>query len=663
MKKTDLERKKMTVDEINKKIQERGVSVEEAPNLIKRAKQLKMPSEVITQIIIVTGNREFMRKCAEDPDTPILSVDRVKIIKLVRNEEFTLNMLFGRRGTFMTREKAELIKSLDDIDSIIVCLNARELQIDSHVRANIVIEKNDLELIKGCLKTPQLMYPQDVKRVLQSIKDKSILRRFLDDVAMSDHKVAILEAIGDKEFAKECVKTKGLISYQQKAVIEYINDPEFTRACLKDKEINLNQEQKVELIQAIETPAFIRECLKDDEIGLESSSKVKLIKTTRNEKTIQEYMTNPELGLKKQERLVLALEFGNDDLVQQLMAETTQEVKEIKIPEGMTVGIEIEAANLEVNNSIFKRWKSKEEESVENGAEYTSPILTGSKGDSEEIYFVCNALKTMGAIVNGECGGHIHIGEKFLTTAQSYRNLVELWCNSEEILYAISNKEGEITRLKAVEKHAVPLSGKIEKAIKRQQIYVDDRTRECDLLMSLIDIQKDRYSSVNFKNYAHRIKETIEFRLSNGTLDPDVWVENINLFGGIMNSAERLASIQKKQTRTQEEEQYLRDFEELKDPTITQEEKLKRLLALAIPEEDRHIYQARYDTNMAMLEKSGLVLSEIREKTAKKPIDIGRIEQSLFTGEKAVKAQSIIEAERRLEQDRCRNAQETELEI
>mgnify|MGYP003370362582 FL=1 len=653
----------MTVDEINKKIQERGVSVEEAPNLIKRAKKLKMPSEVITQIITVTGNREFMRKCAEDPDTPILSVDRVKIIKLVRNEEFTLNMLFGRRGTFMTREKAELIKSLDSPEEIITCLIAKELQLDSHIKANIVIEKQDVELVKQCLKNPQIMYPEDIKRVLQSVKDKNVLREFLDEVAMSSHKVAIIETIGDKEFAKRCVKDKGLVAYQQKDLIAYINDPEFTIQCLRDREIKLNQQDKVELIQTIEEPYIIKECLKDERLDLSPASKVKLIKATRDEKTIKEYMENPELGLKKQERLVLALEFGNDDLVQQLMAETTQKVKEIKIPEGMTVGIEIEAANLEVNNSIFKRWKSKEEESVENGAEYTSPILTGSKGDSEEIYFVCNALKTMGAIVNGECGGHIHIGEKFLTTAQSYRNLVELWCNSEEILYAISNKEGEITRLKAVEKHAVPLSGKIEKAIKRQQIYVDDRTREYDLLMSLIDIQKDRYSSVNFKNYAHRIKETIEFRLSNGTLDPDVWVENINLFGGIMNSAERLASIQKKQTRTQEEEQYLRDFEELKDPTITQEEKLKRLLALAIPEEDRHIYQARYDTNMAMLEKSGLVLSEIREKTAKKPIDIGRIEQSLFTGEKAVKAQSIIEAERRLEQDRCRNAQETELEI
>ena len=653
----------MTTEEFLKKIKERGVSVEEAPNLIKKAKQVGLPSEIITEIILETNNKEFIRGCANDSDTPVRSPDRVRLIKAVNDSEFTLAMLLEKKGMFMTKEKAELIKSLDSPEEIITCLIAKELQLDSHIKANIVIEKQDVELVKKKIKTPQIMYSEDIKRVLQSVKDKNVLREFLDEVAMSSHKVAIIETIGDKEFAKRCVKDKGLVAYQQKDLIAYINDPEFTIQCLRDREIKLNQQDKVELIQTIEEPYIIKECLKDERLDLSPASKVKLIKATRDEKTIKEYMENPELGLKKQERLVLALEFGNDDLVQQLMAETTQKVKEIKIPEGMTVGIEIEAANLEVNNSIFKRWKSKEEESVENGAEYTSPILTGSKGDSEEIYFVCNALKTMGAIVNGECGGHIHIGDKFLTTAQSYINLLELWCNTEEILFAISNKAGEITRVGAVEKHAVPLSGKVESALKKQQIYVDDRTREWDLLMGIIDIQKDRYSSINFKNYTHRIKETIEFRLSNGTLDPDVWIENINLFAGIMNSAERLASIQKKQTRTQEEEQYLRDFEELKDPTITQEEKLKRLLALAIPEEDRHIYQARYDTNMAMLEKSGLVLSEIREKTAKKPIDIGRIEQSLFTGENAVPARKIVEAESRLERDTVREIPEKELEI
>ena len=77
------------------------------------------------------------------------------------------------------------------------------MQLDSHIKANIVIEKQDVELVKQCLKTPQIMYPEDIKRVLQSVKDKNVLREFLDEVAMSSHKVAIIETIGDKEFAKD----------------------------------------------------------------------------------------------------------------------------------------------------------------------------------------------------------------------------------------------------------------------------------------------------------------------------------------------------------------------------------------------------------------------------------------------------------------------------
>lgn len=653
----------MTTEEFLKKIKERGVSVEEAPNLIKKAKQVGLPSEIITEIILETNNKEFIRECANDSDTPVRSPDRVRLIKAVNDSEFTLAMLLEKKGMFMTKEKAELIKSLDSPEEIITCLIAKELQLDSHIKANIVIEKQDVELVKQCLKTPQIMYPEDIKRVLQSVKDKNVLREFLDEVAMSSHKVAIIETIGDKEFAKRCVKDKGLVAYQQKDLIAYINDPEFTIQCLRDREIKLNQQDKVELIQTIEEPYIIKECLKDERLDLSPASKVKLIKATRDEKTIKEYMENPELGLAKQERLVLALEYGNDDLVQQLIAENKQEAKRIKIPEGMTVGVEIEAANLEVNPNLFKRWKAKEEESVENGAEYTSPILTGSENDSHQIYFVCNVLRTMGAQINEKCGGHIHIGDKFLTTAQSYINLLELWCNTEEILFAISNKAGEITRVGAVEKHAVPLSGKVENALKKQQIYVDDRTREWDLLMEIIDIQKDRYSSINFKNYNHRIKETIEFRLSNGTLDPDVWVENINLFGGIMNAAEKLRRIKEKAIRTPEERAYAQQFQKIKNPTATQEEKLEGLLELAIPEEDREIYRERYYTNMAMLEENGIILSEIRAKTAKHSIDIGKIGQSLYTGENAVPARKIVEAESRLERDTVREIPEKELEI
>ena len=72
---------------------------------------------------------------------------------------------------------------------------------------------------------------------------------------------------------------------QQKDLIAYINDPEFTIQCLRDREIKLNQQDKVELIQTIEEPYIIKECLKDERLDLSPASKVKLIKATRDEKT------------------------------------------------------------------------------------------------------------------------------------------------------------------------------------------------------------------------------------------------------------------------------------------------------------------------------------------------------------------------------------------
>lgn len=138
----------MTTEEFLKKIKERGVSVEEAPNLIKKAKQVGLPSEIITEIILETNNKEFIRECANDSDTPVRSPDRVRLIKAVNDSEFTLAMLLEKKGMFMTKEKAELIKSLDSPEEIITCLIAKELQLDSHIKANIVIEKQDVELVK-----------------------------------------------------------------------------------------------------------------------------------------------------------------------------------------------------------------------------------------------------------------------------------------------------------------------------------------------------------------------------------------------------------------------------------------------------------------------------------------------------------------------------------
>ena len=66
-----------------------------------------------------------------------------------------------------------------------------------------------------------------------------------------------------------------------------------------------------------------------------------------------------------------------------------------------------------------------------------------------------------------------------------------------------------------------------------------------------------RYSGINFMNTGSQGKNTIEFRLANGTIDPDTWIENINLFGGLVKSAQELAEIQKKPENERTEERFL----------------------------------------------------------------------------------------------------------
>ena len=55
-------------------------------------------------------------------------------------------------------------------------------------------------------------------------------------------------------------------------------------------------------------------------------------------------------------------------------------------------------------------------------------------------------------------------------------------------------------------------------------------------------------------NVTNNYKKTVEFRIPNGTIEPETWIENINLFGGIISASEKLNIIQSKseEMRTRE---------------------------------------------------------------------------------------------------------------
>ena len=149
-------------------------------------------------------------------------------------------------------------------------------------------------------------------------------------------------------------------------------------------------------------------------------------------------------------------------------------------------------------------------------------------------------------------------------------------------------------------------------------------------------------------------KGTIEFRLSNGTIDENTWIENINLYGGIVKAAEDLAQIQAKaeEQRSEAEKKKIACLEQLKEE-VSPEDKLDALLELTIPEEDKDIYRERYDVNHKLIEEDVKLKTEITGKTAKKPIVINKnkVGRAVFTGEKAVTGQDYEKGVEMLKRD------------
>ena len=312
----------------------------------------------------------------------------------------------------------------------------------------------------------------------------------------------------------------------------------------------------------------------------------------------------------------------------------------IKLPKRMTIGAEIESEGIHSNliRKIIKNLKSDWEEEIDtslnSGVEVKSPIIHGN--DEQRVYEmneICLLLNRLGQKISDRCGGHIHIGSDYLTTKESWMNLLQLWSNNEELLYIIANKEGEAPRV-MLSSYAKPYSGALEKKLNEKTVQLE--TIE-DVKKLAKDVQNGAGDyGINFNNLGNE-KNTIEFRIPNGTIDAKTWIENINLFGGIVKASEDLALIQNKQPedRTDEEITKLKLFEKLNNDGISDSERLEILLQIVIPIEDRDIYRKRYITNSKLYEKS-VVKDFIRKKLSKKKINFNSTRIKKFGVEQRV---------------------------
>lgn len=170
-------------------------------------------------------------------------------------------------------------------------------------------------------------------------------------------------------------------------------------------------------------------------------------------------------------------------------------------------------------------------------------------------------------------------------------------------------------------KHAAPISPAISEAIEKGSINLNSEEDLDKFIEQLQNVQTEendekdmlgRTTSINLLKINNG-RNTIEFRVPNGTINPNTWIENVKLFGRIVQMSEKLAQIEKKdESEKSEEDKHLEKLMHDLKKNLPENEKMEVLLELLFTEEERNLYRERYDENSRRLEGYNDTISSLK---------------------------------------------------
>ena len=282
---------------------------------------------------------------------------------------------------------------------------------------------------------------------------------------------------------------------------------------------------------------------------------------------------------------------------------------DIGIDPRISIAPEIEANNdygiqIELSEQRgFEEYVVDRDATVPNGNEVAPRYpFHNIKGDIAKFCGLCEAMKDMGyyySEVSQNAAGQINLGLDYLDTKEAILNFYEIYGNCEELLYYICNEEGQLfrqdvyanSRIKAISE----IIGKrvLDEELSRHDVIelFNNRYYGEDKAIKGLQYKKNSVClrGTNDKDYR------LEFRIPNGGCNYRTWIDNIRLFGKMMEISKRLADMMKKDYLSSEEENLLRLKIELQDNKLSIEEKLVMLMNLLFKDNNiKQIYYNRY---------------------------------------------------------------------
>lgn len=482
-----------------------------------------------------------------------------------------LEALFARKDV-STKLFTSLFVQIKDTTLFLRLIVNYQTKLDFRIYPNL----NEIADDDAKLKILPFIYEQDTRlNLISSLKDIKKIEGFLDEFREKEDFLARLAVLGDDDFKLKIISLTTSSYVYAVASRGFISRLKARRAV----DIIESVDDKVTFVSnsfddIFKAEFLLKNKLNDTDIGIILAT----IIDQRLQNTLSKYFYQIkgdeifyEMGYDKEYPILDAL----DDA----------------LPLDLKFGVEIECTGtssryvLSYNQKPLRRYIVKEEGSVTDGIEFTSPILQYSKEDLKSIYEVCDFIRQNGFYADDECGGHIHYSAKFLDNYSAWLLLFYLFSKMEKILFFISNKENTFPRY-GISQYSIPIS----KVLKRFLPNFLETNSILELITAVqkISPKKQKYS-LNLNHIGYEF-DTIEFRMPNGSIDPDEIIKNILLFGNLLVLAKRLSR----------GPLCKRDYELLLclDKAVNDDEKLEIFLQLVFhSEKNREIYRKRYRAN------------------------------------------------------------------
>lgn len=576
--------------------------------------------------------------------------DRGKVIATIESDDLKLNYIIHNRedqyNNFIIAKsiksdnlKVALLELFNEFDkvNIIVTMKSDDIKIDAMKKYLTYFSQREVvESISSIEKKIEavefLKFPTDQEEVLKSLKietddqrlrlisllqDERLATVLIEGIENIKRKITAIESIKDESYKKRAILT--LDEKYRLNCLSKIKSPFIQDAIIRSIR---DENEKIEYIHNSNNEELICKViltLESDEQRLRQLRESNLTNET-NISTIIATLNNDEIKLKQLEKTedilnatIIQMSLSNREKVKEIFKRPSQKYSKIGLDENMTIGMEIESEGamsrpiIRIKKLLKRRegeeeigWETKSDASLKRGVEVVSPILTDNEEDIEDLYIICSMLQRCGNETNERCGGHIHIGANYLKSKEAFINLFEIWGNAEEVICKMSNAKNIVPRF-SLQEYARPISPRINKAIEKGSINLESEEDLDSFIEKVQKAQGSRYCGLNLWNINNG-KDTIEFRISNGTIDPDTWIENARLYGRIVEIAEKLAEIEKNSIKSNEEKRLLSLKEYLKKD-ISENDKMEVLLNLLFSKEERQLYRERYISTIKNLKE------------------------------------------------------------